>query len=260
METQQAGGPYFYAVVPASAVPKDLGDVPGVEDTPLYAITSGELSAVVSDVPIQGELRPERKHLAAHQQVIDRMGQSSSAVLPVAFGTIADSGDGVRSLLETYQKDLSEQVKKVEGKLELGVRVTYGASKPDVFQFLLTSNPELRAARDAFAQLGREPTREEKIELGEKVDAQLSALRDEYTQRLEQALGAFAECKRKNPRNEREFVNLAVLVPADKRADVDAAVEAAAKELPDSFVVEQLGPYPAYDFVDLHLKAVQGEA
>ncbi|MBI5545002.1 MAG: GvpL/GvpF family gas vesicle protein [Deltaproteobacteria bacterium] len=253
--TQGAGGMYLYAVVPKASA-KDFGEVQGVEQGKVYSVESGDLAAVVSDLPTREELRPERRLLSAHQQVLTRVTDSSRVVLPVSFGTIAEGGEAVRDLLQRYHEDLSSQMRRVEGKAEMGVRVSYAASKPTVFEFLVASNPSLRQARDQIAQSGREPTREEKIDLGQKVDAALSSLREEYTQRMTQALGGIAaESKSLPVRQEAEFVNLACLVGRDRQADFDAAVKAAAGLFPDSFILEQRGPYPPYDFVDMHIKS-----
>lgn len=255
METKEAGGTYLYSVVPKSVAPQ-LGQLRGVQQGQVYAIESGELAAVVSDVPSREELRPERRLVAAHQGVLVRAAEASPAVLPFAFGTIAENPEGVRDLLVRYQQDLSEQMHRVEGKVQMGVRVSYTASEPGVFEFLVGNSPELREARDRLAGSGREPTREEKLDLGQAVDAVLGTLRDEYARRVEQALGPVAECKFRPPRHEKEFVNAALLVPKDRQADFETAVRSLGGLFPDSFTVEELGPFPPYDFVDLHVESV----
>ncbi len=252
------GGTYLYAVLPKSSVPGDLGEMQGVENGKVYSIIDGDLAAVVSDVPTRKELRPERRLMAAHQQVLRHVTDSSLGALPVSFGTIADGSDGVRQLLSRYQRDLAEQIRRVEGKREIGVRVTYEAERPTVFEFLVANSAELREARDALA--GREATRDEKISLGQRVDAAMNALRDDYGRKVEEAIGQIAESKHNPPHNERELVNLAFLVPVARQADFDAGVRSAAKLFPDSFSVQELGPYPPYDFVNLHVTSLRGDA
>lgn len=256
METTAAGGTYLYAVVPKSVASK-IEQVRGVEQGNVYTVESGELAAVVSDVPSREEMRPERRLVAAHQEVLKRATEASPVVLPVSFGTIAGDPEGVRELLKHYEQDLSDQMQHVEGKVQMGVRVSYTASHPSVFEFLVASSPELREARDRIANIGREPTREEKIDLGQLVDAALGKLRDEYARGVEQAIGVVGECKRNPPRSEKEFVNAAFLVGKDKQPDFESAVRSVAGFFPDSFMVEELGPFPPYDFVELHVKSLQ---
>ncbi len=255
METNAAGGTYLYSVVPKSVAPR-LEHLRGIEQGEVYTIESGELAAVVSDVPNREKLRPERRLVAAHQEVIRRAADASPGVLPFSFGTVAEDPDGVRELLQRYGPDLADQMRHVEGKVQMGVRLSYSASAPSVFDFLVANSSELREARDRMATGGREATREEKIDLGQLVDAVLGRLRDEYARRIEQALGAVAESKRNPPRREKEFVNGAFLVPKDRQAEFDAAVESLAGLFPDSFTVEVVGPFPPYDFVDLHVTSL----
>jgi hypothetical protein len=260
MESEQTGGTYLYAVLPKESARQDWGEVSGVEESKVYSIDSGNLAAIVSDVSSRAEMRPERRHLAAHERVLKKATIASRAVLPVSFGTIADDREGVRELLQKFQKDLSEQMLRVEGKLEMRLRVTYAAEKPSVFEFLVANSPELRESRDAIARSGREPTREEKIDLGQKVDSILNALCEQYAERVEKVVGKLGQSKRNPPRNEREFVNLAFLVPKDLQADFGAAAQSAAAQFPDTFRVDQSGPYPPYDFVELHVKSLKGDA
>jgi hypothetical protein len=254
METK-AGGTYLYAVVPKAVAPK-LGRIQGIEQGRVYTVESGDLAAVVGDIPSREELRPERRLVAAHQDVLERAAEASPAVLPVSFGTIAENPEDVRELLVRYEQDLSGQMQHVQGKVQMGVRVSYTASRPSVFEFVVANSPELRETRDRIARSGREPTRDEKIDLGQMVDAVLGNLRDEYARRVEQALGAVAECKRNPARQEREFVNEAFLVPKDRQAEFEAAVQSLGGLFPDSFTVEELGPFPPYDFVQLHVQSL----
>lgn len=254
VQQTQEKGTYLYAVVPAS-VASQLKDVNGVENAKVSTIVNGELAAVYSELPTREELRPERRLLAAHQGVLKKVTDLSPVVLPVSFGTIAESPEGVSGLLERYQQEFSKQMKRVEGKLEMGVRLSYATEKPSIYEFLVASSPELRDMRDRIAQAGREATREEKIDLGQKFEAVLSSLRDEYAEKLEQPLKKIGDVRRNPPRNEKEFVNIACLVPKENQRDFEAAVEEAAGLFPDSFIVQPYGPFPPYDFVELHLKS-----
>src|SRR5262245_61736140 len=112
MEKESAPlGVYLYAI--GRQVPvQDMGPV-GVEGSEVYTITEGNLSAVVSDVPRGGELRPERRHLAAHQAVVNAVVDRSPVALPVSFGTIADDEEGIRRLLRRYAGDLSDQMERL---------------------------------------------------------------------------------------------------------------------------------------------------
>lgn len=248
-------GTYLYAVVSGISNP-DFGAI-GLSESKVYTVAneSGDLVAVVSDIETKGELRPERKNLAEHQRVLRRTLESSRVVLPVSFGTVADGPEGIRGLLSRYQGELQDQMRRVEGKVEMAARTYYRAEQPTVFDFFLGKNPELARLRDQLIAVGPAPSRDAKIEMGQLFERVLNSARDEYAGTLETALGPFcAEVKRNPPRNEKEMVRLACLVPKEKQADFEAALAKAAEDLPDELTIEQNGPFPPYDFIELHLQ------
>ncbi|MFH1572375.1 MAG: GvpL/GvpF family gas vesicle protein, partial [Acidobacteriota bacterium] len=71
----QNTGRYLYAIV-ASAEDRSCGSI-GIDGGLVYSISDGRVAAVVSDVPDQ-KIRPERRNLAAHQEVLKRLMQESS--------------------------------------------------------------------------------------------------------------------------------------------------------------------------------------
>ena len=66
------------------------------------------VAAVVSDITDK-RIRPERKNLAAHNAVVKRLMEDTT-ILPVAFGTIADSPQAVREILSDHRDAFVEQL------------------------------------------------------------------------------------------------------------------------------------------------------
>jgi hypothetical protein len=248
-------GVYLYAIVQEVPV-QDIGPI-GLEGAEVYTIAEGQLRAVVSDAPDTEELRPERRHLEAHQAVVNSVLERSPVLLPVSFGTIAGDEDEVRRLLRRYADELAEQMDRLGGKAQMNVRLSYAG--PSIFEYLVNERrPDLRDLRDATFS-GGTATREEKIDFGQKIDAALNELRDELTQQLAQALSPrCSETKRLQPRSEQEMARLACLVAKDSPKELDAAVEEAARSFDDRFILEQSGPFPPYDFAELHLTVEEG--
>lgn len=249
-------GTYLYAVV-SGLSESDLGPI-GLDDTRVYTVAvtngGGELMAVVSDIARGEELRPERKNLAAHQRVLRKVIESSRVTLPVSFGTVAENADGIRNLLARYHADLNEQMHRVEGKVEITTRTYYKPEQPSVFEFFVSRNPDLAELRDRLAGSGRQPTRDEKIELGQAFEQALNRAREEYAGAVEREVQPYcAEVKRNPTVNEQDLVRLACLIPKDKQGEFQAALDRSAKALPRELVVEENGPFPPYDFVELHM-------
>lgn len=245
------GGAYLYAIVPGSEE-KNLGPV-GLFEGEVHTVTLDGLAAVVSDLPSVDRLRPERRHLAAHQDVLSRLVEESDVVLPVSFGTVADSNESIKNMLSRYSDNLKEQMSRVEGKMEVEVHVIWDV--PNVFEHMVKMHPELREARDRVFDQKHEPTRDEKIELGQLFERILNEDREALTRKMEEALGPHCSgIKRNKCRNEQEVMRLSCLIPKDGREEFEDVINKAAELFEDYFTIEHSGPYPAYNFIDVRLK------
>jgi hypothetical protein len=171
----------------------------------------------------------------------------------VAFGTIAESADGVRALLARYHDDIESRLTLVEGKRQMNLVIGYGGN---IYEHLVTSDPELRQARDELREAGDSATREQKIDVGQRFEAALDALREQLGRDIEDLVrAACSDFKRLPPRSEHEMARFACLVDQRQEAAWDELVTAASAKLPDVFTISPAGPFPPYDFVDLHLQA-----
>ncbi|MEI6135676.1 MAG: GvpL/GvpF family gas vesicle protein, partial [Desulfomonile sp.] len=153
-------GRYMYAIVPG-AEERSFGQI-GLNGAKVYTISGNQASAVVSDIPI-GKIRPERKNFAAHQVVLKTLLDRGD-LLPMVFGNISYGTAAVKKFLDQNESAISRALKRVSGKVEMGLRVNLDV--PNIFEYLVRTYEELRIARDQFLRPNREPTQDEKIELG----------------------------------------------------------------------------------------------
>jgi Gas vesicle synthesis protein GvpL/GvpF len=239
---------YLYAIVPGKGS-RIYGDF-GLNHSRVYTISDGRLAAVVSNVP-NGKIRAERQHLAAHQEVLKRL-MAESAVLPVSFGVVAEGPQALRRVLAENRETLREQLDRVAGKVEMGLRIMWDV--PNIFEYFVNTHPELRAARDRLLGPQRNPTQSDKIELGRMFDRLLNEDREAHLARVEEALAPrCVEIKRNPPRNESEVANLACLVERGAQARFEAGVFTAAKSFDNNFAFDFNGPWPPYNFVQVRL-------
>ena len=242
---------YLYAVIPA-AENRKFGDI-GIDGAPVYLITdNSQVAAVVSDFN-NGKIRPERRHIAAHQTVMKRLMEEETP-LPMSFGVIAEGEKDIRRILSSNRKPFVEQLRRVHGKVEMGLRVAWDV--PNIFEYFVNIHAEIRAARDQFLGKNRAPSQEDKIEVGRLFDRVLQGDRQEYTDRVKAILApACAEIKTNPPRTERDVMNLACLV---ERKAVDKGFEAAIFEaahgFDNSFIFDFNGPWAPHNFVDMELR------
>jgi hypothetical protein len=243
------GRNYLYAIV-AGGEPWSYQSL-GIEGNDVYTITHGHVAAVVSSLA-SPKIRPQRANLAAHQAVLKRL-MADTTPLPMAFGTIAASPEAIRGILVKNQRAFQEQLQRVAGKVEMGLRVAWDV--PNIFEYFVNTHAELRLARDLLVGARREFTQEEKIELGRMFDRLLHEDRENYVQEVERALAsACFEMKVNQCRNEHEVMNLACLVGRNKQEEFDAAVFAAAKLFDNNFSFDYSGPWAPHNFVELDLE------
>lgn len=247
-ETGVKLAPYLYALT-FSGKERVYGSI-GIGDSAVYQIVAGPVAAIVSDVPARG-IRPERRNLAAHQKVLKRIMEDDTP-LPVAFGVIADESEAVQDTLRQNEELILEQLRQVQDAVEMSLRVAWDV--PNIFEHFVGVHLELRAARDRFFGEQREPTQEEKIQLGQLFDRLLTKDREAYADKVENALTAHCvEIKRNRCRSEYEVMNLSCLRRRADEAAFEAAVFEAASAFDNRFTFDYSGPWPPHNFVNLSL-------
>jgi hypothetical protein len=243
-------GKYLYAIVPDAG--ERTFDFTGINQAKVYTIPNGHMAAVVSDVPDQ-KIRPERRHLAAQQAVLKGLLSQTGAVLPMAFGIIADGPKAVQKIMSRNQEAFLKQMQRVVGMVEMGLRVSWDV--PNIFEYFVNTHAELRAARDRFMGPYRNPSQEDKIELGRLFDRLLNDDREAYSEKVTETLAGYCqEINWNKCRNESEVMNLACLVPRTGQERFEEGVFAAAKLFDNNFTFDYNGPWAPHNFVELDLE------
>jgi hypothetical protein len=244
-----AGGTYLYAVI---AGPTDQAYGPiGIDDGDVYCLSHGTVAAVVSDLA-PGPLRPQRRHLAAHERVLKRLLENGSP-LPMSFGVIADGPEDIRRILALSEEVLVEQLQRVHGRVEMGLRVRWDV--PNLFEYLVGQHEELRTARDRVFRGGREPSATERMDLGRLVENLLNEDRATQAERVAQVLRArCVEIKEGKLREERELMSLACLIERGSEDAFAQGVVEAASHFDGNYCFDYNGPWPPHSFVDVNLQ------
>ena len=246
----QVRGRYLYAIVDGGGEREALG-FEGVDGAEVYSLGDGRVSAVVSDLPDR-KVRPERRKLAAHHEVLKKL-MADRTVLPMAFGLIADGPEAVRRILRLNSSVFDEQIRRLRGKVEMGLRVAWDV--PNIFEYALSIHPELAELRDQIFRGGREPSQDDKIEVGRTFDRLMTEERETHADRVSQVLQAHcSEIRANKIRNDREVLNLACLVDRDRMKDFEAGVIEAARSFDNHFAFDFNGPWPPHNFVEIELR------
>jgi hypothetical protein len=243
------GRTYVYAIV-TDVQGRTYGDF-GIDGHKVYSIPAGRVAAVVSDLP-SGMIRPERSRLAAHQEVLKKLLVEGTP-LPMSFGILADSPEAVRKMLSRNQQALLAQLRRVAGRVEMGLRVAWDV--PNIFEYFVNTHPELRLARDRLLGGCREVTQEQRIEVGRMFDRLLNEDRDAYTDQVEGILAPRCiEIEQNKCRNECEVMNLACLVERAAMPQFESGVFEAARKFDNNFAFDYNGPWAPHNFIEIDLE------
>ena len=248
--TDVGTGRYVYALISVAAAQPQYDSI-GIDGAAVYSIAVGQVAAVVSDVANR-TIRPERRHLAAHQQVLRRLFEQTTP-LPATFGTIADGCEGIHTILSRNQATFLRQLQRLADTVEMGLKVLWDV--PNIFAYFVNTDTELKALRDRFFHGGRDPSVEEKLELGRVFERLLRERRALHTEEVVQVLRTRClEIKENDPRTEREVMDLACLVERRAQRTFEEGVFEAAKSFDSSYAFDFSGPWPPHSFTELDLE------
>lgn len=235
---------YVYGVTAGShpSLPEGMG---GVGDPPrgLRILKEGDLAAVVSDAP-EG-LRPKRRELLAHQNVLSEVGEAG-CVLPMRFGSVAPDDEAVTGVLAERADHYRERLGALDGRVEYNIKATH--VEEAVLHHVMAENLEIRALAEANRQSGG-GSYESKIQLGEMVASAVKGKEAEDAATLERALETAADAVSVGPESTGWLANVSFLVHRESAEEFLAAVEHSRREMPH-LDVRVNGPLPPYSFVE----------
>ncbi|MFI8835962.1 GvpL/GvpF family gas vesicle protein [Streptomyces afghaniensis] len=235
---------YVYGIAASShpGLPEGMGGV-GDPPRPVRILREGDLAAVVSESP-EG-LRPKRKDLLAHQNVLSEAG-AAGCVLPMRFGSVAPDDNSITAVLAERAEHYKERLRALDGRVEYNVKANH--VEEAVLHQVMAENPDIRGLAEANRQAGG-GSYDDKIRLGEMVAAAVKAREAEDAAALQRVLEPAAEAVSVGPESTGWLANVSFLVDRKSADTFLAAVEEARKELPH-LEVRVNGPLPPYSFVE----------
>ncbi|WP_295585796.1 GvpL/GvpF family gas vesicle protein [uncultured Lamprocystis sp.] len=250
VEQENAGvGRYIYAIIPDQGQ-HDLGNI-GLDEGLVYTIGNGRVAAVVSDLA-SGRIRPQRRNLAAHQDVLKQLLRDVTP-LPAAFGLLADDDAAIARILKDNQDAFLGQLERVNDGVEMGLRMTWDV--PNIFEYFVGAHPELQELRDDFFRDGGNLTQDQMITLGRSFERLLEQDREDFTDQVEAVMRTCSrEIKRNKCRTEKEVMNLACLVKRSDQQRFEQAVLQAARPFDNNFAFDFNGPWAPHNFVEMDIK------
>lgn len=235
---------YVYGIARSThpSPPQQLGGV-GDPPRPVRALRQGRLMALVSDAP--ENLRPKRRDLLAHQQVLRAAG-AQGTVLPLRFGGLSPDDETLAAVLAEREDHYLERLRALDGKSEYNVKASH--DEESVLRLVLADDPELRAMAEA-GRSGGDGAYEGKLQLGERIANAVRLREAQDADLLRETLKGPAEEVSAGPQSTGWLTNLSFLVDGEHIAEFVAAVESVREEQPH-LVLTVTGPLPPYSFVE----------
>lgn len=232
---------YVYGVVAADApTPEGVG----IDGRRLRLVDDRALGAIVSDT---AERQPAfgRQALTAHSDVLEA-ALAVTTVLPMRFGVIMRGDASVRAeLLEPYHDALLGQLRRLEGRVELSLRATY--EEAPLLREILATEPEIRALHES-----NRGSYLEQVRLGEMIAAAVQARRRRDADEILAVLAPLAEdYQLAEPRHERMALSASFLIPRQRIAEFDVAVDDVGRRQRHRMRLRYTGPLPPHSFVTL---------
>lgn len=253
--TEASSGWYVYGLT-WSELARHMEGARGIDGAPLEVLATGSVAAVTSPVSaagqwgstVQGELDLEALAPRAgdHERVLEHL-LDLGAVLPLRFGVMYPSLDGVRRMLAAHAPEVQAELQRLAGQCEWGLTIKAKRA------------PALAAVRDIKATAGRQylDRRTEERRAQEQQRADRACATEEIHDRL---LAVSTDGLLLTPTapagDDRDTVMRAAYLVDGRRSDAfRAAAESALSGFPElSLSGDLTGPWPAYHFTDVRFE------
>ncbi|MEK7877738.1 MAG: GvpL/GvpF family gas vesicle protein [Pseudomonadota bacterium] len=225
----------------------------------LYAIVGKVKESEFSEENLKknlADLEWIKTKAAIHEKIIEWI-MSYTCVIPFKFGTIFNTEDNLKTMLDEHKEEFKRNLMDLEGKEEWGVKIYAGIEKlkgslSQEDKELLNIDKEINSASPGKAFL----LKKKKEEL---LNTVMNKKLNEYGQYSFERLSQYAIEKRINKllpkevteRNEEMILNSAFLIIKNEVEDFLNIVEALRTKYTDKgFFFDCTGPWPPYNFCE----------
>jgi hypothetical protein len=242
-------GKYVYCVIRA-AQPQRFGPIGiGTEPAEVRTVSHKEISAVVSDTPVE-TLDATRENVLAHERVNETVMRTHT-VIPMSFGTVFKTEGDIVELLKAAYEAFVDVLNKMDGKLEFGLKVLW--DRDAVIREIESEDDDVARLKDEISSQ-KGSTYFARMQYGRLVDAAVETRTERYVAEIFDKLRPVSVASRANkPIGDKMIVNAAFLVAREKEQEFDSRVKEIGARY-ENLTFKYTGPWPPYNFVNIRLK------
>lgn len=239
---------WVYGIVPSDASLETLERLGGDDLPEVWLLDDGGLAAIVSEPP-EEEAQATRDRVLAHAHVLEAAVRDAP-VVPLRFGTVCpDESSVVSDLLEGRRETFEEILEKVRDRVQMTLKAYY--DEQAILREIVGDEPEIRRLREATRGGSEEATYNDRVRLGELINAAIDQRRNrdgkEIVDRLKPLTVAGVDDALEH---EMMVLHVPFLVERKRVQELESTVEELASEQGQRMRFKLLGPLPAYHFVD----------
>jgi len=211
-------GEYVYCIIASKDAPNEF-NIKGIENNQVYPLKYKSLTAIVSQATMK-EYEPTDENVEMHKNVeLEILKQYS--ILPVAYGMVFKNRAVVLGTMKKVYATLWKNLKKVENKIELGIKAIAPKEKEEL----------------------------EKLLDGKSLEEFKKKCETEFIECLGEAT---VSVKKNKLFSERLICNQSFLIEKDKVNIFTENVGKLRKKF-KSLKIQYTGPWPAHNFVNIRI-------
>ena len=242
-------GRYIYCIVDweANKSAGNFGNI-GIGENAVYTVGYKDIAALVSNIPFK-QMESNLNDIVAHQRVVEA-ARENRTVLPVRFGVILKSEEGVKKLLTGSYKDYGTKIAALRGKDEIGIKVLLNKSSLKKIEAQAVQSQEIKKIKQEISASKPGTSYFLKLRLQDAMKNETLMQIDKMVGEINNSLAKSAEERKllKNDVNE-IVLNAAYLVDRSRTQVFDDKV----KELKERFeregiTIHKSGPWAPYSF------------
>jgi hypothetical protein len=241
------GGRYIYCIVERDE-PTEL-EQKGIQGKQVGVVCHKGLGAVASPISYQ-ELQPTMENIIAHQRVVEA-ARELGTTLPVKFGVIFKTEDGLRSLLAKQHDDYRKKLTKLAGMDEFGIKVLFNkAGMAKITAAIEEKSPEIARMRRSIESGNEGRSYFTKLKMKEAVRTEAYKMLDELSKQVHDELVREADDSTiLKSEHEQILLNVAYLVRKERgKKFLDRAAELGKAYAAKGLIVHSSGPWAPYSF------------
>ncbi|TBR11030.1 MAG: GvpL/GvpF family gas vesicle protein [Candidatus Nitrosotenuis sp.] len=239
-------GRYVYCIIENNSS-ADLGNI-GLYDGLVYQIHFKDISALVSTIPFK-EIHPSVNEINSHQHVVES-SRAKWTTLPVRFGTVFKTDDGVKQFLTRSYKELQSKIAKFKDKEEYGLKVIIDKNDLQKLDLKISENKEIKKIKEELESAGEGTSYFLKMKMDEAIRTEMLKKVDEIGGDIHAQLSKVSatSCTLRSELAE-IMLNSSYLIDRNEKEKFDSQVHKIKKKYePIGITLHVSGPWAPYSF------------